>query len=54
MGVYVPVFELAGILAESLLALFADEDHFEGLEERVISRLLVAFCAVEPFLACLL
>jgi hypothetical protein len=54
MGMYVPIFELAGILAEGLLALFADEDHFEALEERVIGRLLVAFCAVEPFFACLM
>jgi hypothetical protein len=51
---YAPVLELASILAEGLLALFADEDHFEALKERVISRLLVAFCAVEPLFAYML
>ena len=48
---HVPVLELAGVLAEGLFALFADKDHLEALQQRVVSRLLVALCAVEPLLA---
>jgi hypothetical protein len=47
----VPVLELACVLAEGLFALFADEDHLEALQQRVVSRLLVALGAVEPLLA---
>ena len=47
----VRVFHLAGILAEGLLALLADEGHVKGLHQRVIALFLVALGAVEPFLA---
>jgi hypothetical protein len=45
------ILKLARILPKSLLALLADEDHVEGLRQRVISLLGVALCAVKPFLA---
>lgn len=51
MELGVPVLELAGVLAERFLALLADEDHLEALEQRVVGRLGVALGAVEPFLA---
>lgn len=51
-AVLVTLFKLLNILAESLLALFAGEDHFEGGLEIVCFGLGVAFCAVEPFAAC--
>jgi hypothetical protein len=45
------ILKFARILPEGLLALLADEGHVEGLDQRVISLLGVAFRAVEPFLA---
>ena len=51
MELGVPVLKLAGVLAKRFLALLADEDHLEALEQRVVGRLGVALGAVEPFLA---
>jgi hypothetical protein len=52
-AVYSRVLKLACIFPKSLLALLAYEDHVKRLHERVVTLLLVAFRAVEPFLACL-
>ena len=46
-----PVFILAAVLAEALLALLAGKDHFEALLEGMVGLLLVAFCTVEPLAA---
>jgi hypothetical protein len=46
-----PVLELARILAEGFLALLADEDHLEALQEGVVFFFLVARGTVEPLLA---
>ena len=51
VGTDVPVLELARVLAEGFLALLADKDHLEALQEGVIFLLLVARSAVEPLLA---
>jgi hypothetical protein len=45
------ILKFSRVLPEGLLALLADEDHVEGLHQRVISLFGVALCAVEPFLA---
>lgn len=50
--ILVGVFEFLGVLAEALLAFLAGEDHFVAFEEWVVLGLLVAFCAVKPFSAC--
>ena len=51
VGTDVPVLELARVLAEGFLALLADKDHLEALQEGVVFFLLVACGAVEPLLA---
>jgi hypothetical protein len=45
------ILEFSRILPEGLLALLTNEDHVEGLHQRVISLFGVALCTVEPFLA---
>lgn len=50
-AVLVAVLKLAGVFPEAFLALLAGEYHFEALQQRVVSRLGVALCAVEPFFA---
>lgn len=52
-AIFVSIFELAGILTEDLLALFACKDDLGGLEDFVILILCVAFGAVEPQFAAL-
>lgn len=47
--VLVGFLELLGVFAEGFAALFAGECHVCLLQERVVFRFLVAFCAVEPF-----
>ena len=44
-----PLFKLAGVLAEALLALFACKRHVEALQEGMVGRLGMAVCAVKPF-----
>jgi hypothetical protein len=51
-AILVTLVKLLDILAESLFALFACKDHFEGGLEVVCLGLGVAFCAIEPFAAC--
>lgn len=51
-AVFVTLLELLNILAESLSALLASKDHFEGGLQVVCLRFGVAFCAVKPFAAC--
>lgn len=50
-GEYGRVLEFARILAEGLLALFADKGHLKALHQVVVGDLVVALCAVEPFSA---
>ena len=47
----IPVLELACIFPEGLFALLTHKNHFEALQQRVVSRLLVTLCTVEPLLA---
>ena len=51
-AVFVALFKLLNVLAESLFALFACKDHLEGGLEVVCFGLGMAFCAIEPFAAC--
>jgi hypothetical protein len=51
-AILVALFKLLNVLAESLFALFARKDHFEGGLEVVCFRLGVTFSAIEPFAAC--
>jgi hypothetical protein len=51
-AILVALVKLLNVLAESLFALFACKDHFEGGLEVVCFRLGVAFSAIEPFAAC--
>lgn len=48
-AVFVALLELLSVLAEAFLALFAGKRHVKALLQRMISRLGVAFCTVEPF-----
>lgn len=48
-AVLVRLLKLFDVLAEALFALFAGEDHLEGLEEGVGLGFGVAVYAVEPF-----
>lgn len=48
---YTPVFELACVLAESLLALLADKGHLVALSQLMVGGLMVALGAVEPLAA---
>lgn len=47
-AVLVALFKRLHVFAETLLALFAGEDHLRGAFELVVLLLGVAFCAVEP------
>lgn len=48
-----PLIKVLGVLSEALLALLARKDHLEALKQVVIGLIVVAFGAVEPFLACM-
>jgi hypothetical protein len=47
--VFVTLLELLGVLPEALFALLAGKGHVEALLQRMVGRLAMAFCTVEPF-----